>query len=152
MNNAFFRRRNNYGCDADYFIRIKNMNIKSVNNVFTESISIDEIDAFIFDFDGVLTNNLVHLDQDGREWVSCSRADGLAFDVLRILKKPAYSLSTEKNSVVSARAEKLKIPAIQGVSDKVLTIKDPSCICNINILNLNYLLFFLRFFVEFFFN
>jgi 3-deoxy-D-manno-octulosonate 8-phosphate phosphatase (KDO 8-P phosphatase) len=87
-------------------------------------ISIDQIDAFIFDFDGVLTNNLVHLDQDGREWVSCSRSDGIAFDVLRVLKKPAYILSTEINPVVSARAKKLKIPAIQGVSDKVLAIKE----------------------------
>jgi 3-deoxy-D-manno-octulosonate 8-phosphate phosphatase (KDO 8-P phosphatase) len=41
-------------------------------------ISLDDIDAFVFDFDGVLTNNLVHLSQDGKEWVSCSRADGLA--------------------------------------------------------------------------
>ena len=49
------------------------------------NISINDIDAFVFDFDGVLTNNIVHLDQDGKEWISCSRADGLAFDVLRKL-------------------------------------------------------------------
>ena len=36
-------------------------------------INMDDIDAFVFDFDGVLTNNMVHLDQDGKEWVSCSR-------------------------------------------------------------------------------
>ena len=35
------------------------------------NISLDDIDAFVFDFDGVLTNNLVHLDQNGKEWVSC---------------------------------------------------------------------------------
>jgi len=68
-------------------------------------ISLNDIDAFVFDFDGVLTNNLVHLDQDGKEWVSCSRADGLAFDVMRKLEKPSYILSTEKNPVVSARAK-----------------------------------------------
>ena len=81
-------------------------------------ISLDNIDAFIFDFDGVLTNNLVHLDQDGKEWVSCSRADGLAFDVLRKLEKPSYILSTENNPVVSARAKKLKIQALQGINNK----------------------------------
>jgi len=86
-------------------------------------ISIDEIDALIFDFDGVLTNNLVHLDQEGKEWVSCSRADGLAFDVLRKLNKTAYILSTEKNPVVTARANKLKIKALQGVDNKVDEIK-----------------------------
>ncbi|MBT7557300.1 HAD hydrolase family protein [Candidatus Woesearchaeota archaeon] len=82
-----------------------------------------KIDAFIFDFDGVLTNNLVYLDQNSQEWVSCSRADGLAFDVLRKLQKPAYILSTEKNLVVTARAKKLKISALQGVDNKTEEIK-----------------------------
>jgi len=86
-------------------------------------ISLNNIEAFVFDFDGVLTNNLVHLSQDGKEWVSCSRADGLAFDVLRKLKIPAYILSTEKNLVVTQRAKKLKIQALQGESDKVKAIK-----------------------------
>ena len=82
-------------------------------------ISIDAIDAFVFDFDGVLTNNLVHLDQEGKEWVSCSRADGLAFDVLRKLKKSIFILSSEKNNVVSARAKKLKVEVIQSVDNKL---------------------------------
>ena len=79
----------------------------------------ENIEAIVFDFDGVLTDNKVYLDQDGKESVSCSRADGLAFDVLRKLNKTAYILSTEKNPVVTARAEKLKIPAIQGIKNKV---------------------------------
>jgi len=85
----------------------------------TEKILIDDIDVFVFDFDGVLTDNIVHLNSQGEEWVSCSRSDGLAFDVLRKLNKPVYILSTEKNLVVSARATKLKVPVLQGVSDKV---------------------------------
>ena len=84
-----------------------------------KKIPLDEIVAFIFDFDEVLTNNLVHLDESGKEWVTCSRADGLAFDVLQKLKKPTFILSTEKNPVVTARAKKLKIPALQGVTNKV---------------------------------
>ena len=86
-------------------------------------MTLDDIDAFVFDFDGVLTNNLVQIDENAKESVSCSRADGLAFDVLRKLNKPAYILSTEKNLVVKARAKKLNIPAIQGVADKVEAIK-----------------------------
>ena len=82
-------------------------------------IFLNDIDALVFDFDGVLTNNLVHLDQDGKEWVSCNRADGLAFDVLRKVEKPAYILSSEKNPVVAARARKLKVEVIQGVASKV---------------------------------
>ena len=89
-----------------------------------QSISLHNIDAFVFDFDGVLTNNLVHLDQEGKEWVSCSRADGLAFDVLRKLQKPTYILSTEKNPVVTARGNKLKTPVLQGVGNKSERIKE----------------------------
>ena len=87
-------------------------------------MTLDNIDAFVFDFDGVLTNNFVYMDQNGIESVACSRADGLAFDLLRKLNKPAYILSTEKNSVVTARANKLQITALQGVGDKVEGIKE----------------------------
>jgi len=87
-------------------------------------ISLDNIDAFVFDFDGVLTNNLVQIDENGKESVCCSRADGLAFDVLRKLNKPAFILSTEKNSVVEMRAKKIKIPAILGVINKMEAIKE----------------------------
>ena len=81
-------------------------------------LNLHEIDLFVFDFDGVLTNNTVCIDQNGIESVLCSRADGLAFDVLRKLKKPVYILSTEKNAVVSSRAEKLNIPTLQGIKNK----------------------------------
>lgn len=86
-------------------------------------ISLDNIDVFVFDFDGVLTNNLVQIDENGKESVSCSRGDGLAFNVLKKIKKAAYILSTEENTVVSARAKKLQIPVIQGVKNKVLGIQ-----------------------------
>ena len=101
-------------------------------------MTLDEIDAFVFDFDGVLTNNLVQIDENGKESVSCSRADGLAFDVLRKLNKPAYILSTEKNLVVKARAKKLNIPAIQGVVDKVETIKKLAADNNYSLKNILY--------------
>jgi 3-deoxy-D-manno-octulosonate 8-phosphate phosphatase (KDO 8-P phosphatase) len=89
----------------------------------TSKFSLDKIEAFIFDFDGVLTNNLVYIGQDGQELVSCSRSDGLAFDVLRKLNKPMLILSTEKSLVVAARAKKLNIPCVQGVDDKVEALK-----------------------------
>lgn len=74
--------------------------------------------TIIFDFDGVLTDNRVFCDSDGTEFVACSRADGLAFDVLKKLEYNLMILSTEKNPVVSARAKKLGVPVIQGVSNK----------------------------------
>ena len=95
----------------------------SKSAIVKKNISIDAIDMIVFDFDGVLTNNLVYLDQHGTEWVGCSRADGLAFEVLRKLNKSTYILSTEVNPVVTARAKKLKVPVLQGVHNKVVTLK-----------------------------
>ena len=43
------------------------------------------ISSIIYDFDGVLTDNKVYIDQNGNEMVCCSRADGLAFDILKKL-------------------------------------------------------------------
>ena len=103
-----------------------------------KEILLNNINAFIFDFDGVLTNNLVHLDQNGKESVSCSRADGLAFDVLRKLDKPAFILSTENNPVVTMRAKKLKVSVVQGVADKVEAIKKLVNKNNYNLKNILY--------------
>lgn len=100
--------------------------------------NLKEIKVFVFDFDGVLTNNLVYLDQDGKEFVSCSRADGLAFDVLRKLEIPSYILSTESNSVVSERAKKLKIKVVQGASNKLIELKKLSKRDNFEIKNVLY--------------
>ena len=83
---------------------------------------LDDIEAFVFDFDGVLTDNNVLVDENGKESVKCSRADGLAFDVLNKLNKPVYIISTERNPVVEARAKKLNVPVLQGVKNKVETV------------------------------
>jgi YrbI family 3-deoxy-D-manno-octulosonate 8-phosphate phosphatase len=81
-------------------------------------MDINELDAIIFDFDGVLTDNRVYVDQDGKESVCCNRSDGLAFEALRNLKIPTFILSTEPNPVVAARAKKLQIPVLHGIKDK----------------------------------
>ena len=39
-------------------------------------IQLSEIDAIIFDFDGVLTDNHVYLSSNGEETVRCNRSDG----------------------------------------------------------------------------
>lgn len=49
-------------------------------------MKLSDLQAIVFDFDGVLTDNKVYVDQDGREMVCCSRSDGLAFATL--LKSP----------------------------------------------------------------
>ncbi len=82
-------------------------------------MDINEIDALIFDFDGVLTDNKVYVSEDGIESVCCSRSDGLAFDALRKLKVPAFIISSESNPVVATRANKLKIDFLHGVTNKL---------------------------------
>jgi len=81
-------------------------------------LKLENINAIVFDFDGVLTNNYVQVDQNGNESVSCCRSDGLAFDALRKLKVTTCILSTETNSVVIKRSEKLRVPVINCVDNK----------------------------------
>jgi 3-deoxy-D-manno-octulosonate 8-phosphate phosphatase (KDO 8-P phosphatase) len=86
--------------------------------------SADSLDCIVFDFDGVLTDDRVWVDQDGREMVCCSRRDGLGFDILRQTGLKLFILSTETNPVVAKRAAKLKVPAIQGCADKARALAD----------------------------
>jgi YrbI family 3-deoxy-D-manno-octulosonate 8-phosphate phosphatase len=83
------------------------------------------IHTVAFDFDGVFTDNKLWVDQDGRESVRCDRADGLAFDLVRVFRArgrfmaECLILSRETSPVVAARAKKLKLDCHQGVGDKL---------------------------------
>ena len=87
-------------------------------------MKISDLAAIIFDFDGVLTDDRVWVDQDGREMVCCNRRDGIGFDVLRNTDIRLFILSTETNPVVLRRAEKLRVPCIQGCRDKASAVQD----------------------------
>ena len=75
-------------------------------------------ELLVFDFDGVLTDNKVLVFEDGSEAVTCNRADGLGFEMLRDADIRCIVLSREKNPVVAKRCEKLRIECLQGVGDK----------------------------------
>ncbi|MDP6653185.1 MAG: HAD hydrolase family protein, partial [Gammaproteobacteria bacterium] len=81
-----------------------------------------DIDLLILDFDGVLTDNRVYVMQDGREAVACHRGDGWGINLLQNAGLEIMILSTETNSVVSARAQKLGIECLQGCSDKAQAV------------------------------
>jgi len=76
------------------------------------------VDLLVLDFDGVLTDNAVWVDQHGVELVRCDRSDSLGLAMLRDAGVSILVMSTETNPVVSARCAKLKIAAEQGVADK----------------------------------
>lgn len=82
------------------------------------------IDAVVFDFDGVHTDDLVQVDQHGTESVRVSRSDGYGISLLREAGYRMVILSTETNPVVSARAKKLQLEVIQGQSDKAQALRD----------------------------
>lgn len=81
------------------------------------------ISAVIFDFDGVFTDNKVYVFEDGSEAVVCNRSDGYGISLLRKTNIPILVLSTEKNPVVSIRCRKLSIECLQGIQDKLPTLK-----------------------------
>ena len=76
-----------------------------------------------FDFDGVFTDNAVYVLQDGTEMVRCTRADGLGLQQLRAKGLKLVVISTEKNSIVSARCAKLGVECLQDSSDKVRALE-----------------------------
>lgn len=74
--------------------------------------------AVVTDFDGVHTDDTASVDADGHERVRVSREDGMGVALLRRAGIPMLILSTEVNTVVRARAEKLRVPVLHGIDDK----------------------------------
>jgi len=79
---------------------------------------IKDIKYFFYDFDGVMTNNKVFIDENGNEMVEVNRSDGLGIAEIKKLGIKQIILSTETNPVVSRRAEKLGIKCMQGIENK----------------------------------
>jgi YrbI family 3-deoxy-D-manno-octulosonate 8-phosphate phosphatase len=83
------------------------------------------VSAVVFDFDGVMTDNRVWVDEQGREQVVVNRSDGLGLARLRREGNiEILVLSTETNATVSARCRKLGIPFMQGLADKANALKN----------------------------
>jgi N-acylneuraminate cytidylyltransferase len=76
------------------------------------------VDLVVFDFDGVLTDNRVWTDQDGREMVASNRSDSLGLERMRKSGIQAMVISKEVNPVVAARCRKLNLECIHGVDQK----------------------------------
>jgi N-acylneuraminate cytidylyltransferase len=82
-----------------------------------------QVELLVFDFDGVMTDDRVWVDQDGHESVAANRRDGLGIAMLRKAGIPMLVLSTEPNPVVAARCRKLELPVLQGLSDKAAALR-----------------------------
>jgi YrbI family 3-deoxy-D-manno-octulosonate 8-phosphate phosphatase len=83
----------------------------------------ETVRLLILDFDGVLTDNRVWVDQDGREVVAADRSDSLGVNHLRQVGVETVVISMETNPVVAARCRKMNISWIQGENDKATALK-----------------------------
>lgn len=85
--------------------------------------AVDAVRLLVLDFDGVMTDNLVDVREDGKESVRVSRADGLGLAALAATGLEVMVLSGETNAVVAARCRKLGVACLQGTSDKLRTLE-----------------------------
>lgn len=83
-----------------------------------------KLSLILLDFDGVMTDDRVWVDEQGHEMVAANRGDGLGLELVRkYLDIPVVVISKERNPVVAKRCEKLHLPYKQGIDDKVSIIK-----------------------------
>ena len=83
-------------------------------------INLKYLKTFFIDFDGVLTNNRVIVNEKGIESVICSRSDGLYSDMLKKnFLIDIIIISSEKNNVVKTRAKKMNLSCVNGITDKL---------------------------------
>jgi len=85
----------------------------------------EQVKLLVLDFDGVLTDDRVWVDQNGKETIAASRSDGLGLEMLRRLTDiEVIVMSKETNPVVTARCNKLGIQVFQSVNQKEKALID----------------------------
>jgi YrbI family 3-deoxy-D-manno-octulosonate 8-phosphate phosphatase len=100
---------------------------------------LNRIELLIFDFDGVFTDNTVVVDSHGVESVTCWRGDGLGISRAKSLNLKMVIISTETNSVVGHRANKLGLPFLQAIHDKESAIIEYASKVGVSLLNVLFL-------------
>jgi N-acylneuraminate cytidylyltransferase len=84
----------------------------------------ENISLLVMDFDGVLTDNRVWVNDKGEESVAANRSDSLGLSILR--EKTGVEclvISKERNLVVEARCRKMQVPVMQAVDDKAAALQ-----------------------------
>ncbi|MFN2304906.1 MAG: HAD hydrolase family protein, partial [Anaerolineales bacterium] len=82
----------------------------------------ERVSLVVFDFDGVMTDDRVWVNQEGVESVSANRSDGMGIEKLLAAGFKSVIISTEANPVVAMRAIKLGLPYFHGIGDKTSTL------------------------------
>ncbi len=82
-----------------------------------------KVSLLVMDFDGVLTDNRVWVNDRGEEMVAANRSDSLGLNLMR--EKTGVEclvISKERNKVVEARCRKMNVPLMQAVDDKAAAL------------------------------
>ncbi len=108
---------NSFQVDTEDDVKIVNLLLGSRKPIIKKEVP-ENIGLIVFDFDGVMTDNKVKVDEKGEESVVCNRGDGLGIDAIRKAGIPMIILSTETNEVVAHRAKKLNLECHQGIGNK----------------------------------
>ena len=91
-------------------VRLRQLLTKQIQNLLPENLQ-----AVVFDFDGVMTNNRVIINELGQEAVVCDRGDGMGIDYLKRQDVRLAVISTESNPVVKARCNKLGLECFHNL-------------------------------------
>ena len=84
-----------------------------------KTIKLKYLKTLFLDFDGVLTNNKVTVNENGIESVICCRSDSLYSEMIKKnFLVDMIIISSEKNNVVKSRAKKMNLSCVHGIYDK----------------------------------
>lgn len=84
-----------------------------MNKQLSEKLS--KIKLLALDFDGVMTDGFVYVNQDGVETVRCSRRDSMGIGILQKNSVQVVVISTEANPVVTKRCKKINVKCWQKI-------------------------------------
>ncbi|MCD4653047.1 methyltransferase domain-containing protein, partial [bacterium] len=93
---------------------------------------LNQIELLVLDFDGVMTDNRVWVNEKGEEAVYCNRFDSWGLNRLKKEGIKIAVVSTESNPVVVARCKKLNIPCISSSENKVKSLIELTDAMNID--------------------
>ena len=85
----------------------------------------EQVSLLLMDFDGVISDNRVWVDENGQEMIAANRSDSLGLSILKERTRiKAMVISREVNPVVAARCKKMGIPCLQAVTDKAAALEN----------------------------
>ena len=103
--------------------RIKNLR-GQITHPSGDRVLPERVSLLVLDFDGVITDDRVYVNERGEEAVAAFRGDGMGISALRNLGVETIILSREVNPVVKARGDKLGVPVYQGILEKGEALKE----------------------------